>query len=172
MAPSPSLNTKPLFKLMVKKEGLDLFNNSPPPAPSRSRSKVRSCRSQQILNTRKTVRQTGSRHDPEQRDYFVHRVRARLRISDPAWCRFRVNVFMQRAFRRWCLRTSPQTFRASEFSRPAPIMSDLLLMNAAYPMVGLDRLRANPLVGGDDHLPTRTPPTHRHIEDPIESCTQ
>jgi hypothetical protein len=37
----PTLNTKPLFKLMVEKKASDLFFTSN--APSRSRSRARSC---------------------------------------------------------------------------------------------------------------------------------
>jgi twitching motility protein PilU len=93
----PTLNTKPLFKLMVEKKASDLFFTSNAPIKIKIEGQILPV-NKQVL-TPETVRQTAfAIMTPEQREHFVQEWELDFAVSEPGLGRFRVNVFMQRGF--------------------------------------------------------------------------
>jgi len=91
----PTLNTKPLFKLMVEKKASDLFFTSNAPIKIKIEGQILPV-NKQVLSP-ETVRQTAfALMSPEQRDHFVNEWELDFAVSEPGLGRFRVNVFMQR----------------------------------------------------------------------------
>jgi twitching motility protein PilU len=93
----PTLNTKPLFKLMVEKKASDLFFTSNAPIKIKIEGQILPV-NKQVL-TPETVRQTAfALMTPEQREYFTREFELDFAVSEPGLGRFRVNVFMQRGY--------------------------------------------------------------------------
>jgi len=93
----PTLNTKPLFKLMVEKKASDLFFTSNAPIKIKIEGQILPV-NRQVL-TPETVRQTAlAIMSPEQREYFTREFELDFAVSEPGLGRFRVNVFMQRGY--------------------------------------------------------------------------
>jgi twitching motility protein PilU len=93
----PTLNTKPLFKLMVEKKASDLFFTSNAPIKIKIEGQIVPV-NKQVL-TPETVRQTAfAIMTPEQRDQFLQEWELDFAVSEPGLGRFRVNVFMQRGY--------------------------------------------------------------------------
>src|SRR6201988_1160190 len=93
----PTLNTKPLFKLMVEKKASDLFFTPNAPIKIKIEGQILPV-NRQVL-TPETVRQTAlALMSPEQRDYFTSEFELAFAVSEPGLGRFRVNVFMQRGY--------------------------------------------------------------------------
>jgi twitching motility protein PilU len=93
----PTLNTKPLFKLMVEKKASDLFFTSNAPIKIKIEGTIHPV-NKQVL-TPETVRQTSfALMSNEQREHFVQEWELDFAVSEPGLGRFRVNVFMQRGY--------------------------------------------------------------------------
>src|SRR5215468_1305321 len=93
----PTLNTKPLFKLMVEKKASDLFFTSNAPIKIKIEGQILPV-NRKVL-TPETVRQTAlALMSPEQREYFTREFELDFAVSEPGLGRFRVNVFMQRGY--------------------------------------------------------------------------
>jgi twitching motility protein PilU len=93
----PTLNTKPLFKLMVEKKASDLFFTSNAPIKIKIEGQILPV-NKQVL-TPETVRQTAfAIMSPEQREHFQKEWELDFAVSEPGLGRFRVNVFMQRGY--------------------------------------------------------------------------
>jgi twitching motility protein PilU len=93
----PTLNTKPLFKLMVEKKASDLFFTSNAPVKIKIEGQILPV-NKQVL-TPETVRQTAfAIMTPEQREHFLAEWELDFAVSEPGLGRFRVNVFMQRGY--------------------------------------------------------------------------
>jgi twitching motility protein PilU len=93
----PTLNTKPLFKLMVEKKASDLFFTSNAPVKIKIEGQILPV-NKQVL-TPETVRQTAfAIMTPEQREHFLVEWELDFAVSEPGLGRFRVNVFMQRGY--------------------------------------------------------------------------
>jgi twitching motility protein PilU len=93
----PTLNTKPLFKLMVEKKASDLFFTSNAPIKIKIEGQILPV-NKQVL-TPETVRQTAfAIMTPEQREYFLQEWELDFAVSEPGLGRFRVNVFLQRGY--------------------------------------------------------------------------
>ena len=123
----PTLNTKPLFKLMVEKKASDLFFTSNAPIKIKIEGQILPV-NKQVL-TPETVRQTAfALMTPEQRDHFVHEFELDFAISEPGLGRFRVNVFMQRGFPAMVLRYITADMPRMEALGLPDIMTDLVLM--------------------------------------------
>src|ERR1700742_2495137 len=123
----PTLNTKPLFKLMVEKKASDLFFTSNAPIKIKIEGQILPV-NKQIL-TPETVRQTAfALMTPEQREHFVHEFELDFAISAPGLGRFRVNVFMQRGFPAMVLRYITADMPRLESLALAEGMSDLVLL--------------------------------------------
>src|SRR5206468_12728958 len=91
----PTLNTKPLFKLMVEKNASDLFFTSNAPIKIKIEGQILPV-NRQVLSP-DTVRQTAlALMSPEQREHFQREWELDFAISEPGLGRVRVNVFMQR----------------------------------------------------------------------------
>src|ERR1700683_691181 len=93
----PTLNTKPLFKLMVEKKASDLFFTSNAPIKIKIEGQILPV-NKQIL-TPETVRQTAfALMSNDQREHFQAEWELDFAVSEPGLGRFRVNVFMQRGY--------------------------------------------------------------------------
>jgi twitching motility protein PilU len=93
----PSINTKPLFKLMVEKKASDLFFTSNAPIKIKIEGTIFPV-NKQVLSP-ETVRQTAlALMSQEQREWFLREWEIDFAISEPGLGRFRVNVFMQRGY--------------------------------------------------------------------------
>jgi twitching motility protein PilU len=123
----PTLNTKPLFKLMVEKKASDLFFTSNAPIKIKIEGQILPV-NKQVL-TPETVRQTAfALMSPEQREHFVQEFELDFAISEPGLGRFRVNVFMQRGFPAMVLRYITADMPRMESLGLPDIMTDLVLM--------------------------------------------
>jgi twitching motility protein PilU len=123
----PTLNTKPLFKLMVEKKASDLFFTSNAPIKIKIEGQILPV-NKQVL-TPETVRQTAfALMSPQQRDHFVQEFELDFAISEPGLGRFRVNVFMQRGFPAMVLRYITADMPRMESLGLPEIMTDLVLM--------------------------------------------
>jgi twitching motility protein PilU len=123
----PTLNTKPLFKLMVEKKASDLFFTSNAPIKIKIEGQILPV-NKQVL-TPETVRQTAfALMSAEQREYFVREFELDFAISEPGLGRFRVNVFMQRGFPAMVLRYITADMPRMESLGLPEVMTDLVLM--------------------------------------------
>src|SRR6195256_2957647 len=123
----PTLNTKPLFKLMVEKKASDLFFTSNAPIKIKIEGQILPV-NKQVL-TPETVRQTAfALMSPEQREHFINEFELDFAISEPGLGRFRVNVFMQRGFPAMVLRYITADMPRMESLGLPEIMTDLVLM--------------------------------------------
>jgi twitching motility protein PilU len=96
-AAAPTLNTKPLFKLMVEKKASDLFFTSNAPIKIKIEGQIFPV-NKQVLSP-ETVRQTAlALMSAEQREFFLREWEIDFAISEPGLGRFRVNIFMQRGY--------------------------------------------------------------------------
>jgi len=123
----PTLNTKPLFKLMVEKKASDLFFTSNAPIKIKIEGQILPV-NKQVL-TPETVRQTAfALMTPEQREHFVHEFELDFAISEPGLGRFRVNVFMQRGFPAMVLRYITADMPRLDSLGLPDVMTDLVLL--------------------------------------------
>jgi twitching motility protein PilU len=123
----PTLNTKPLFKLMVEKKASDLFFTSNAPIKIKIEGQILPV-NKQIL-TPETVRQTAfALMSPEQREHFIQEYELDFAISEPGLGRFRVNVFMQRGFPAMVLRYITADMPRIESLGLPDVMTDLVLL--------------------------------------------
>jgi twitching motility protein PilU len=165
----PTLNTKPLFKLMVEKKASDLFFTSNAPIKIKIEGQILPV-NKQVL-TPETVRQTAfALMTPEQREHFIHEFELDFAISEPGLGRFRVNVFMQRGFPAMVLRYITADMPRLETLGLPEVMTDLVLLKRGLIlMVGSTGSGKSTSLAaminyrnenGSDHIVT--------IEDPIE----
>jgi twitching motility protein PilU len=123
----PTLNTKPLFKLMVEKKASDLFFTSNAPIKIKIEGQILPV-NKQVL-TPETVRQTAfALMTAEQREYFIREYELDFAISEPGLGRFRVNVFLQRGFPAMVLRYITADMPRLESLGLPEVMTDLVLM--------------------------------------------
>jgi len=98
-----TLNTKPLFQLMVEKKASDLFFTSNAPVKIKIEGQIFPV-NKQVLSP-DTVRQAAyGLMTPEQVEYFNEELEIDFAISEPGLGRFRVNVFHQRGYPSMVLR--------------------------------------------------------------------
>ncbi|MGH8308430.1 MAG: PilT/PilU family type 4a pilus ATPase [Steroidobacteraceae bacterium] len=122
-----SLNTKPLFKLMVEKKASDLFFTSNAPIKIKIEGQIHPV-NKHVL-TPDVVRQTAlAVMSPEQRDYFAREFEIDFAISEPGLGRFRVNVFMQRSFPAMVMRYIAADMPRLETLGMPEVMRDLIMM--------------------------------------------
>ncbi len=165
----PTLNTKPLFKLMVEKKASDLFFTSNAPIKIKIEGQIMPV-NKQVL-TPDTVRQTAfALMSPEQRDHFLQEWELDFAISEPGLGRFRVNVFMQRGTPAMVLRyITADMPRLEPLGLPEVVSELVLLRRGLVLMVGatgsgksttLAAMINHRNENASDHIVT--------IEDPIE----
>jgi len=164
-----TLNTKPLFKLMVEKKASDLFFTSNAPIKIKIEGQILSV-NKQVL-TPETVRQTAyALMSPEQRDYFIREFELDFAISEPGLGRFRVNVFMQRGYPAMVLRyITADMPRLDNLGVPDALTDLIMLKRGLVLMVGATGSGKSTTLAAminyrnenaSDHIVT--------IEDPIE----
>jgi twitching motility protein PilU len=131
-----TLNTKPLFKLMVEKKASDLFFTSNAPIKIKIEGQILSV-NKQVL-TPETVKQTAfALMSPEQREYFVREFELDFAISEPGLGRFRVNVFMQRGYPAMVLRyITADMPRLDNLGLPDTLTDLIMLKRGLVLMVG------------------------------------
>jgi twitching motility protein PilU len=165
----PTLNTKPLFKLMVEKRASDLFFTSNAPIKIKIEGQIYPV-NKHVL-TPEVVRQTAfALMSPEQREAFLRELELDFAISEAGLGRFRVNVFLQRGFPAIVLRyISADMPRLDSLGVP-DIMRDLIMLKRGLVlMVGATGSGKSTSIAAminhrnessSDHIVT--------IEDPIE----
>jgi len=165
----PTLNTKPLFKLMVEKKASDLFFTSNAPIKIKIEGQILPV-NKQVL-TPETVRQTAlAMMTPEQRDHFLHEWELDFAVSEPGLGRFRVNVFMQRGSPAMVMRyITADMPRLDALGMPDVVTDLVLLKRGLILMVGATGSGKSTTLAAminyrnensSDHIVT--------IEDPIE----
>ena len=123
----PTLNTKPLFKLMVEKKASDLFFTSNAPIKIKIEGQILPV-NKQVL-TPETVRQTSfALMSNEQREHFLKEWELDFAVSDPGLGRFRVNVFMQRGYPAMVMRYITADMPRVESLGLPDIVSELILL--------------------------------------------
>jgi twitching motility protein PilU len=122
-----TLNTRPLFKLMVEKKASDLFFTSNAPIKIKIEGQIFAV-NKQVLSP-ETVRQTAlALMSPEQRDTFLREWELDFALSETGLGRFRVNVFMQRGYPAVVLRYITADMPRLESLGLPPVMQDLIMM--------------------------------------------
>ena len=165
----PTLNTKPLFKLMVEKKASDLFFTSNAPIKIKIEGQILPV-NKQVL-TPETVRQTSfALMSPEQREHFQREWELDFAVSEPGLGRFRVNVFMQRGYPAMVMRyITADMPRLDSLGLPATVSELVLLKRGLILMVGATGSGKSTTLAAminyrnensSDHIVT--------IEDPIE----
>ena len=165
----PTLNTKPLFKLMVEKKASDLFFTSNAPIKIKIEGQILPV-NKQVL-TPETVRQTSfALMSNEQREHFQTEWELDFAVSEPGLGRFRVNVFMQRGYPAMVMRyITADMPRVESLGLPDIISELILLKRGLILMVGATGSGKSTTLAAminyrnensSDHIVT--------IEDPIE----
>jgi twitching motility protein PilU len=165
----PTLNTKPLFKLMVEKKASDLFFTSNAPIKIKIEGQILPV-NRQVL-TPETVRQTAfALMTAAQREYFIHEFELDFAISEPGLGRFRVNVFMQRGFPAMVLRyITADMPRLETLGLPEVMMDLVLLKRGLILMVGSTGSGKSTSLAAMINYRNETASDHIvTIEDPIE----
>src|ERR1700736_6349249 len=123
----PTLNTKPLFKLMVEKKASDLFFTSNAPIKIKIEGQILPV-NKQVL-TPETVRQTTfALMSNEQREHFMKEWELDFAVSEPGLGRFRVNVFMQRGYPAMVLRYITADMPRIENLGLPEVLTDLIML--------------------------------------------
>ena len=99
----PSLNTKPLFKLMVDRKASDLFFTSNAPIKIKIEGQIYPI-NKQVLPPAAVRTICYGLMTPEQIVYFQRELEIDFAISEPGLGRFRVNIFLQRGYPAMVLR--------------------------------------------------------------------
>jgi twitching motility protein PilU len=130
----PTLNTKPLFKLMVERKASDLFFTSNAPIKIKIEGQIMPVNKQVLAP--ETVRQTAyALMTPEQREHFIKEWELDFAVSEPGLGRFRVNVFMQRGFPAMVLRYITADMPRLDVLGLPDVVSELTLLRRGLVMM-------------------------------------
>ena len=165
----PSLNTKPLFQLMVEKKASDLFFTSNAPVKIKIEGQIFPV-NKQVLSP-ETVRQAAyGLMTPEQVEYFNEELEIDFAISEPGLGRFRVNVFHQRGYPSMVLRYITADMPRLEALGLPEILKDLVMYKRGLMlMVGAAGSGKSTTLAAIINYRNETTSDHiLTIEDPIE----
>jgi twitching motility protein PilU len=165
----PTLNTKPLFKLMVEKKASDLFFTSNAPIKIKIEGQILPV-NKQVL-TPETVRQTSfALMSPEQREHFQKEWELDFAVSEPGLGRFRVNVFMQRGYPAMVMRyITADMPRLDSLGLPSTVADLIMLKRGLILMVGATGSGKSTSLAAMINFRNETSSDHIvTIEDPIE----
>ena len=130
----PTLNTKPLFKLMVEKRASDLFFTANAPIKIKIEGQIYPV-NKHVL-TPEVVRQTAfALMSPEQRETFLRELELDFAISEAGLGRFRVNVFLQRGFPAIVLRYISADMPRLDALGVPEILRDLIMLKRGLVLV-------------------------------------
>ena len=101
--PQPSVNTKPLFKLMVERKASDLFFTSNAPIKIKIEGQIYPI-NKQVLPPAAVRSICFGLMTTRQIEYFQKELEIDFAISEPGLGRFRVNIFFQRGYPAMVLR--------------------------------------------------------------------
>ena len=164
-----SLNTKPLFKLMVEKKASDLFFTANAPIKIKIEGQIHPV-NKHVL-TPEVVRQTAlAIMTPEQREYFEREFEMDFAISEPGLGRFRVNVFLRRGYPAMVLRYITADMPKLDSLGLPEVMRDLIMMKRGLVlMVGATGSgKSTSLAAMINHRNENSSDHIVTIEDPIE----
>jgi len=131
---NPTLNTKPLFKLMVEKRASDLFFTANAPIKIKIEGQIYPV-NKHVL-TPEVVRQTAfALMSPEQRETFLRELELDFAISEAGLGRFRVNVFLQRGFPAIVLRYISADMPRLDTLGVPEILRDLIMLKRGLVLV-------------------------------------
>jgi twitching motility protein PilU len=132
--PAASLNTKPLFKLMVEKKASDLFFTSNAPIKIKIEGQILPVNKQVLAPD--TVRQTAlALMTAEQREWFLREWEIDFAISEAGLGRFRVNVFMQRGYPAMVMRYITADMPRLDTLGLPDVMRDLIMLKRGLVMM-------------------------------------
>jgi len=123
----PTLNTKPLFKLMVEKKASDLFFTSNAPIKIKIEGQIYPV-NKQILSPVMVKQAAYGLMNAEQIEYFEQELEIDFAISEPGLGRFRVNVFHQRGYPAIVLRYITADMPRLEQLGMPEILSELVML--------------------------------------------
>jgi twitching motility protein PilU len=133
-APAATLNTKPLFKLMVEKKASDLFFTSNAPIKIKIEGQILPVNKQVLAP--ETVRQTAlALMSAEQREVFLREWEIDFAISEAGLGRFRVNVFMQRGYPAMVMRYITADMPRLDSLGLPDVMRDLIMLKRGLVMM-------------------------------------
>lgn len=169
VAPTQSLNTKPLFRLMVEKKASDLFFTCNAPVKIKIEGKIFPV-NKQILSP-ETVRQAAlGLMTQEQIEHFNEELEIDFAISESGLGRFRVNVFYQRGFPAMVLRyITADMPRLDDLGMPDIFKELAMLKRGLILMVGATGSGKSTTLAAMLNYRNETSSDHiLTIEDPIE----
>jgi twitching motility protein PilU len=167
--PAQSLNTQPLFRLMVEKKASDLFFTCNAPVKIKIEGKIFPI-NKQVLSP-ETVRQAAlGLMTQEQIEHFNEELEIDFAISEPGLGRFRVNVFYQRGYPAIVLRyISADMPKLHELGMPDILKELVMLKRGLILMVGAAGAGKSTTLAAMIDYRNETSSDHiLTIEDPIE----
>ena len=150
-----SMNTKPLFKLMVEKKASDLFFTCNAPVKIKIEGKIFPV-NKQVLSP-ETVRQAAlGLMTQDQIEHFNEELEIDFAISEPGLGRFRVNVFYQRGYPAMVLRyITAEMPKLEDLGMPEILKELVMLKRGLILMVGAAGAGKSDHARRDDQPPQR-----------------
>jgi len=130
----PTLNTKPLFKLMVDRGASDLFFTSNAPIKIKIQGQIYPI-NKQVLPPSAVRTICFGLMNPEQIVYFQRELEIDFAISEPGLGRFRVNIFLQRGYPAMVLRYITADMPRLDSLGLPEVMSDLAMARRGLVLV-------------------------------------
>jgi twitching motility protein PilU len=168
-APAQTMNTKPLFQLMVEKKASDLFFTCNAPVKIKIEGKIFPVNKQVLAP--ETVRQAAlGLMTQEQIDHFNEELEIDFAISESGLGRFRVNVFYQRGYPAMVLRyITAEMPRLEDLGMPEVLKELVMAKRGLILMVGAAGAGKSTTLAAMINFRNENSSDHiLTIEDPIE----